>query len=429
MLKHIARPKWQFFDTASGAPLVGGKLYSYAAGTSALLATYSDAEGTATNTNPIILNARGEADVWLADAGYKFVLKDADDNLIWESDNHGGTESDIDTELLGWAFSSTTAMADPGSGIIRFNHATLASVTAIAIDDLTAAAQDFSAYVATWTSGTLTLRQRSGPFAVFNVASVADNAGWSQLTVTYIGGGGSFVASELVGTAFAKAGSGGGGSWTLGADAASAGALALGAGNIFDITGAVTITSIASKGVGSIVVLQFDGALTLTHHATDLILPGAANITTADGDIATLYEYATGDWRCISYTKKALAPGAATTATNAATVTGINTGFAPGGSFTSGAVYVAKVGRIVTLTFQSLGHANLSNPSSTAGILSAEYRPLIDTRTTYKTETNFIRDISVTNAGTIQMFYLDYAGSTTSTTSTGAGSISYVSAS
>jgi len=91
---------------------------------------------------------------------------------------------------------------------------------------------------------------------------------------------------------------------TKGADIASATSLTLGKdGNFFDVTGTTTITSIGTQGIGSLITLQFDGVLTFTHHATDLILPGATNITTAAGDIATLYEYASGDWRCVSYTK------------------------------------------------------------------------------------------------------------------------------
>ena len=91
---------------------------------------------------------------------------------------------------------------------------------------------------------------------------------------------------------------------TKGADIASATSLTLGKdGNAFDVTGTTTITSIGTQGIGSHVILHFDGILILTHHSTDLILPGAANITTAVGDIATLYEYASADWRCISYTR------------------------------------------------------------------------------------------------------------------------------
>lgn len=92
--------------------------------------------------------------------------------------------------------------------------------------------------------------------------------------------------------------------WAKGADVASANALTLGAdGNYFDITGTTSITSIGTVGIGTWVRLHFDGALTLTHHATDLILPSGANITTAAGDEAEFVEYATGDWRCVSYTK------------------------------------------------------------------------------------------------------------------------------
>jgi hypothetical protein len=89
-----------------------------------------------------------------------------------------------------------------------------------------------------------------------------------------------------------------------GADVASAAALPLITdGNYFDVTGTTTITSMDSMGVGTQITLHFDGALTLTHHATDLILPGAANITTAAGDEAQFIEYASGDWRCTSYTR------------------------------------------------------------------------------------------------------------------------------
>ena len=125
--------------------------------------------------------------------------------------------------------------------------------------------------------------------------------------------------------------------WAKGADVASANALVLGAdGNYFDITGTTAITSIGSLRIGTLVCLHFDGILTLTHHATDLILPSGANITTAAGDEAILIEYASGDWRCISYSPasgyavKQLAAseavaGVSELATDAETVTGTAT--------------------------------------------------------------------------------------------------------
>jgi hypothetical protein len=86
-----------------------------------------------------------------------------------------------------------------------------------------------------------------------------------------------------------------------GADVASATNLAIGNdGNFFVVTGTTTIATIATKAIGTEVTLQFSGALILTHSA-DLVLPTAANITTAAGDIAKFREHASGDWRCVSY--------------------------------------------------------------------------------------------------------------------------------
>lgn len=79
-------PKLQFFGT-DGLPLVGGKLYTYAAGTTTPLATYTDHTAVTANTNPVILDSAGEADVWLPETtAYKYVLKDADDVLLFTVD-------------------------------------------------------------------------------------------------------------------------------------------------------------------------------------------------------------------------------------------------------------------------------------------------------------------------------------------------------
>ena len=79
-------------DDANGFPLAGGKLYSYAAGTSTPLATYTTAvdlaSGPVPNLNPTILDASGRASIFIPDGvGYKFILTDALDNLIWSEDN------------------------------------------------------------------------------------------------------------------------------------------------------------------------------------------------------------------------------------------------------------------------------------------------------------------------------------------------------
>ena len=85
--------KQQFFD-ANGNPLVGGKLYTYIAGTTSPVVTYVDSAGSTTNTNPIILDSRGEANVWLGTGTYKFKLVSATNVEIWTVDNIPGAPSE-----------------------------------------------------------------------------------------------------------------------------------------------------------------------------------------------------------------------------------------------------------------------------------------------------------------------------------------------
>ena len=78
--------KAQFID-AAGIPLAGGFLYTYEAGTTTPQATYTDSTAATANSNPIVLDSRGEANIWLASANYKFKLTDANGTEIWTVDN------------------------------------------------------------------------------------------------------------------------------------------------------------------------------------------------------------------------------------------------------------------------------------------------------------------------------------------------------
>ncbi|NIE67480.1 hypothetical protein [Burkholderia sp. Ax-1719] len=83
-------PMQRFFDNNNN-PLAGGQLYTYEAGTTTPQATYTDSTGVTANPNPVVLNARGEASVWLTyGQAYKFVLTDAFGNTIWTQDQIGG---------------------------------------------------------------------------------------------------------------------------------------------------------------------------------------------------------------------------------------------------------------------------------------------------------------------------------------------------
>ncbi len=95
-------PIQNFLDN-NGIPCIGCQIFTYAAGTTTPLASYTDSTGNTPQTNPIILNARGEPQsggssvgIWLGNATYKFVLAPATDtnpptNPTWTVDNIPGS--------------------------------------------------------------------------------------------------------------------------------------------------------------------------------------------------------------------------------------------------------------------------------------------------------------------------------------------------
>ncbi len=103
-----------------------------------------------------------------------------------------------------------------------------------------------------------------------------------------------------------------GGSWTdwnallsaAEAGIASASSCDIGAaGALFlQVTGTTTITSFGAVA-NRLRFLRFAGALTLTHNATSLVLPGGASIVTAAGDTAVFASDASGNWRCRGYSR------------------------------------------------------------------------------------------------------------------------------
>ena len=91
-LSPIGGAGWQFFNN-DGTVLSGGKLYTYAAGTTTPKATYTTSAGNIAHTNPIVLNSAGRVpggEIWLTVAQYKFVLNTSDDVLIATYDNISG---------------------------------------------------------------------------------------------------------------------------------------------------------------------------------------------------------------------------------------------------------------------------------------------------------------------------------------------------
>jgi len=118
----------QFFDN-NGNPLTGGKIFTYAAGTTTPQATYTSAGGGTPHANPIILDAAGRVpggEIWLTDGlQYKFVIKTSTDVQIGSYDNIIGINSnfvnytnaqEIQTATAGQTVFTLTTMAyQPGT--------------------------------------------------------------------------------------------------------------------------------------------------------------------------------------------------------------------------------------------------------------------------------------------------------------------------
>jgi len=68
------------------------------------------------------------------------------------------------------------------------------------------------------------------------------------------------------------------------------------------VTGTTAITGFGSSAtLGTSKIIRFAGSLTLTYNATSLILPTAANISTAAGDTALAVSLGGGNWVVVAY--------------------------------------------------------------------------------------------------------------------------------
>jgi len=116
--------------TTQGLPLNAGLLYTYQAGSSTPLATYSDSAGTIANTNPITLGTDGRppSEIWLLSTyNYKFVLTDSLGSVIGTYDNvsglsnYYGPSSGVVTSVTGTSPISVTSGSTPNvsfSGVL-----------------------------------------------------------------------------------------------------------------------------------------------------------------------------------------------------------------------------------------------------------------------------------------------------------------------
>ena len=170
-------PKQQIYGS-DGNPLVGGKIYTYSAGTTTPLATYTDAGAGTANTNPIILNSLGQANIWLApSSSYKFSVYTSADVLLYTVDN---ITAPIDYLSLVTSLASPPPIGStaPNTGAFTTLAATTATITTVNATTITATGTVTAETLTFEGGGSMTKPSEAGIQSL--TATVAANA----LTVT-----------------------------------------------------------------------------------------------------------------------------------------------------------------------------------------------------------------------------------------------------
>lgn len=236
-----------------------------------------------------------------------------------------------------FTFDPSITMSDPGSGDVRLNNASLASVTQIAISDTDKNANDVAAFVNSWADstsadkGTIRIMTTNSNVAYYNVTGVTNNTGWTLVDVDYYSSAGSFSSGEKTFLSFSRTGDAGGltsgGTNTYTGSNTFEGLFSLNGNqsqsivaqtddfsldsttNVLqiDLTGDQTLTGMTGGVSGRIVVISNVDAtdsLTISHLSTSTStnqfdLPGDVDFVLHPGQSATV-KYASSKWELVA---------------------------------------------------------------------------------------------------------------------------------
>ncbi len=269
---------------ANGDSINGAKLYIFAAGTTTPSTIYSTNALSAilTRSNPVVADSGGLiAECWLAAGSYKLRYTDADDGTIQEIDEYVVPDITAQNSLPPLPVAAKTSdytILDTDDGAVIAVDASSAPGSLVTINaDGGALGNGFSFWVVNvGATGTATIVPDTGSGETINGGSSFSMASqFEGVQLVSRGAAGFYVVAGYQPIV----------TGVKGTDVASADPLVLGSGTFFHITGSTSFTDIdfASPANGRHAILEFDGALTITHNATTLSLPGAANVVTAAG--------------------------------------------------------------------------------------------------------------------------------------------------
>lgn len=336
--------KQQFLDN-NGNPLSSGKVYMYVPNTTTFKNTWQDSGQATLNNNPIILDAGGRAVIY-GTGVYRQLVQTSASVTVYD------------------ALTSATNVATVLSfvGGTSTGSANLQAVTTVETAGFALANKPTLYFNPGFTNTTATTLNvnASGAKSIFKPSF----SGPTGLT------GGEIVTGQLTTVTYD------GTQWILQVDTpylgistslSSATTTNVGtvASHVAQITGTTTITSFGTAASADfpIYLLRFSGILTLTHNASSLILPGAANITTAANDTATAQYLGSGNWQITSYQRAAVIPIITVPAVTTQT-------FITGGPLT----YTAPAGvlrqRVRLIAGGGGGGAQITNAGTTGGTTS-----------------------------------------------------------
>ncbi len=249
-------PVMQFFDD-NGDPLAGGKLYTYEAGTTTPLATYTDEGGGTANTNPVILDSAGRANIWLVTTDlYYWELEDSAGNQLWTADNIGQLSGTAD--VVGPASSTDNA-------VVRFD-----GVTGKIIQNSSVTISDGGAISATSLALTTALPLSSGGTGSTTASGARTNLGLGALATRGDADYGDITVSAS------------GATWTIDANA-------------------VTRTKIANNAVNGEKLSGFQSGLAPVYGVRAFVCfdgtgAGASRTVRSAGNVVSVTDNGTGDY-------------------------------------------------------------------------------------------------------------------------------------
>ena len=278
----------QAFLDAQGNPLSGGRLWTKVSGSNTNKATTRDVDGAVPNTNPIILDSRGEVPfgVFGTTGAYRLILAapgdltDPPSSPIWgprdgvSGINDIGSISSPEWSPTGMTptFTGTTTFTVTGDQTATFQvRRRVRATVGAGFRYGTISATTFI----TNTGVTLSLDSAAAPLDASLSAVAVGNVSATDTSQPYDSARGTDLASA--------------GTITFPANA-----------DRFNITGTTTITAFAGGWIGRRVYLTHAGAQLLTNSST-FVLPGPFNFTTEDAAESIWEQTTLTAWKMINY--------------------------------------------------------------------------------------------------------------------------------